>query len=67
MWVRVQVTAFFLLFFSSLLLQCDFNINSMPYLVSSTFVTLYDAQASSAYSALIKDNLTVACILYFML
>ena len=44
---------FFLFFFSLLLLQCDFNINLMPYSVSPTFFTPYDAQASSACRALI--------------
>ena len=40
---------FFLMFFFSLLLsQCDFNINLMPYSVSPTFFTPYDAQACSA-------------------
>ena len=40
-------------FFSLILLHCDFNINSMPYSVSPTFFTPYDAQASSACSAFI--------------
>ena len=56
MWVRVQVIAFFFkcfFFLLLLLLQCDFNINLMPYSVSPTFFTPYDAQASSACSALI--------------
>ena len=52
MWVHVQVnTSFF--FFSLLLLQCDFNINLMRYAVSPTYFMPYDAQASSACSALI--------------
>ena len=35
---------FFIVFFSLLLLlQCDFNINLMPYSVSPTFFTPYDA------------------------
>ena len=44
-------------FFSLLLLQCNFNINLMPYSVSPTFFTPYDVQASSACSALIKYRL----------
>ena len=39
--------------FTLLLLQCDFNINLMPYSVSPTFLPLMIAQASSACSALI--------------
>ena len=49
MGVRDQVTAFFSFnFFLLLLLQCDFIINLMPYSVSPTIFTSYDAQASSA-------------------
>ena len=46
-------SCFLMFFFSLLLLQCDFNINLMPYSVSPTFFTPYDAQAFSACSALI--------------
>ena len=62
MQVRVQITAFF--FFSLLLLQCDFNINLMPYSVSPTFFTPYDAQASSSCSALINS---LGCLIGFMI
>ena len=58
MWVHIQIIAsfFFFFFFSLLLLQWDFNINLIPYSVSPTFFTPYDAQASSALSALIKTS-----------
>ena len=44
----------FLCFFLSLLLQCKFaNSTLLPLLRVSYFITPYDAQASSAFSALI--------------
>ena len=55
MMVRVQaIASFFSFFLILLLLQSDFNINLMPYSVSPNFSTPYDAQASSACSALIN-------------
>ena len=45
---------FFFMFFLSLLLQCKFAISTLlPLLSFSFFMTPYDAQASSAFSALI--------------
>ena len=45
---------FFLCFFWSLLIQCKFAISTLlPLLSFSYFMTPYDAQASSAFSALI--------------
>ena len=45
---------FFLCFFLSLLLQCKFANSTLLSLLSfSYFITPYDAQASSAFSALI--------------
>ena len=45
---------FFLCFFLSLLLQCKFANSTLLSLLSfSNFITPYDAQASSAFSALI--------------
>ena len=45
---------FFMLFFWSLLLQCIFANSTLLSLLSfSYFITPYDAQASSAFSALI--------------
>ena len=47
---------YFNVFFSLLLLQCEFNINLMSLLrFSYLFLPPYDAQASSACSALIKS------------
>ena len=44
---------FFMLFFLSLLLQCKFANSTLLSLLSfSYFITPYDAQASSAFSAL---------------
>ena len=46
---------FFFMFFLSLLLQCKFAISTLlPLLSFSYFMTPYDAQASSAFSALIN-------------
>ena len=45
---------FFFMFFLSLLLQCEFANSTLLSLLSfSYFITPYDAQASSAFSALI--------------
>ena len=45
----------FLCFFLSLLLQCKFaNLTLLSLLSFSCFITPYDAQASSAFSALIS-------------
>ena len=45
---------FFMFFFLSLLLQCKFANSTLPSLLRfSYFITPYDAQASSAFSALI--------------
>ena len=45
---------FFFMFFLSLLLQCKFANSTLLSLLSfSNFITPYDAQASSAFSALI--------------
>ena len=45
---------FFMFFFLSLLLQCKFaNLTLLSLLSFSYFITPYDAQASSAFSALI--------------
>ena len=56
---------FFLWFFLSLLLQCKFaNSTFLPLLSFSYFITPYDAQASSAFSALIillNDTSTDIC------
>ena len=55
-------------FFLSLLLQCKFaNATLLPLLSFSYFITLYDAQASSAFSALILlvlDTQVVLCIAF---
>ena len=52
-----------MVFFSLLLLQCDFNINLILYSGSSTLFTPYDAQASSACSALIICTRSNSCLL----
>ena len=51
---------FFLCFFLSLLLQCKFANSTLLSLLSfSNFITPYDAQASSAFSALIFTVVSV--------
>ena len=51
---------FFLCFFLSLLLQCKFANSTLLSLLSfSYFITPYDAQASSAFSALINCDSTL--------
>ena len=48
---------FFFMFFLSLLLQCKFANSTLLSLLSfSNFITPYDAQASSAFSALILPS-----------
>ena len=52
---------FFMVFFLSLLLQCKFANSTLLSLLSfSYFITPYDAQASSAFSALIMRGNTVS-------
>ena len=52
-------------FFLSLLLQCKFANSTLLSLLSfSNFITPYDAQASSAFSALIFLVLNIKCNLY---
>ena len=48
---------FFIFFFLSLILQCKFANSTLLSLLSfSNFITPYDAQASSAFSALILQG-----------
>ena len=52
---RIFLCFFFFFFFLSLLLQCKFaNSTLLSLLRFSYFITPYDAQAFSAFSALIK-------------
>ena len=54
---------FFYVFFLSLLLQCKFANSTLLSLLSfSYFITPYDAQASSAFSALIIISVVVKLI-----
>ena len=56
---------FFLMFFLSLLLQCKFTNSTLLSLLSfSYFITPYDAQASSAFSALILCLLVMQRIVF---
>ena len=50
-WVCVRLAVFFYLFILSLLLQCEFNINVSTQIFP--LFTPYDAEASSACTALI--------------
>ena len=54
----------FCVFFLSLLLQCKFANSTLLSLLSfSYFITPYDAQASSAFSALINAKLACSIII----
>ena len=55
--INFLILFFFFTFFLSSLLQCKFaNSTLLSLLRYSNFITLYDAQASSAFSALIFNN-----------
>ena len=55
----------FFMFFLSLLLQCKFANSTLLSLLSfSYFITPYDAQASSAFSALILSLVTIFTVVY---
>ena len=55
---------FFFYVFLSLLLQCKFANSTLLSLLSfSNFITPYDAQASSAFSALISTKISVCLVI----